>query len=58
VVNDKGERAALAERWRVAGRDLTIADPIAFMALLYGAEISIASSPEMHEEISLVDIVS
>lgn len=58
VVNDKGERAAMAERWRVAGRALREIDPIAFVALLRGAEISIALSPEMGTEISLTDTIS
>ena len=35
----KAELAELAERWRVAGKILRRVDPVAFEALLAGAEV-------------------
>ena len=48
----------IAERWRVAGRVLRLLDPIAFEALLHGAEVMIVEGVEVTEEISLINFVA
>ena len=42
----------LAERWRVAGQLLRLIDPVAFEALLHGAEVMIVETPEVPAEIN------
>lgn len=47
----------LAERWRVAGLLLRRLDSVAFEALLHGAEIVVAETPEESTEINFVDLI-
>ena len=48
----------LAERWRVAGLLLRRIDPVAFEALLHGAEVMIVEGPEMVPVINSADFVA
>lgn len=48
----------LAERWRVAGLLLRRIDPVAFEALMFGAEVIVVETVEQPQEISLVDYLT
>lgn len=47
----------LAERWRLAGLVLRRVDPVAFEALLLGAEVIVAETPELPSDISFADVI-
>lgn len=56
--DEEATMTELAERWRVAGRILRLLDPVAFEALLHGAEVMIVEGAEQSPKISSVDFLT